>query len=45
MLLSDPSSPEGTTKQLSRKPHRHEQDGEFLKTKKIPSSSATKGSA
>lgn len=35
MLFSDPSSPEGTTKQLSRKPHHHEQDGEFLKTKKI----------
>lgn len=35
MLLSDPSSPEGTTKQLSRKPHHHEQDGEVLKTKKF----------
>lgn len=34
MLLSDPSSPESTTEQLNRKPHHHEQDGEFLKTKK-----------
>lgn len=34
MLLSDPSSPECTTKQLSLKPHHHELHGEFLKTNK-----------
>lgn len=45
MLLSDPSSPECTTKQLSLKPHHHELDGEFLKTKKNSPPSATKGPA
>lgn len=46
MLLSDPNSPESTTEQLNGKPHHHEQDGEFLKTKKNNYySSATKGSA